>query len=485
MTVSFQSGTPAPATLGGPGASAVPAVPADPAPKPRRNSFMQDGLRLISNQLLVTLTNFASGVVLSRTLGPQGRGVIAAVGVYPTAFLNLAQMGVRQASVFYLGRRILTDQQVVSAVTALIMIMASAGILACGGALWATGNPAFTFGIIMLAVASIPVTLVEYYSTGIFLGKHLVGQLVKVERMAVLVKFLLVVLLVRFLRLDVPGALLAALLGALMVAVYALRRVSKIAPLRPRFDRKVITMLLSKGVIYSVVLAVTIFMERMEIAMMERLSTLEEIGLYTTGYAVSQLTALLPNTLSPALFSYSANASNATEFSGKVGVLLRMTLLFAVLAVAGLILVSPFLIPRIYGTQFALAADVVLLLGPATVACVYTRILSVDMAGRGHPYVALWATVPALAVQVTLDWLLIPQYGSLGAAVGSSLSQSLVACLLTVVYCKHTQLRPRVLLGYRSSDFAFVARVQELVAKQLARLTGRRSAEPPAGKGLP
>src|SRR5262249_36108388 len=56
-------------------------------------------------QLAVLAFGVASGIVTARLLGPQGRGELAAITLWPMAFVFFASFGLNQAIVFHTGKR--------------------------------------------------------------------------------------------------------------------------------------------------------------------------------------------------------------------------------------------------------------------------------------------------------------------------------------------------------------------------------------------
>jgi O-antigen/teichoic acid export membrane protein len=423
-----------------------------------RKPFISDVLRLLRNQVMVTVISFVTGVVLARSLGAEGRGIVAAVLVYPLMFIALAELGVRQSSIFYLGKKIFSDAQVVGAVSSLILLTGVFGMVVCTGLLVATGNPAFTPLIIALAVTGVPATLAVRYSSGIFLGKRLVGQFTTVQLMAEVQRLVVVVVLVWWLSWGVAGALIATVLSSLLVAGFALRRVSGIASLAPTLEWEVIRALLVKGAVYALALFVLTLNYRVDIVLMERLSTASEIGIYAIAVGLAQLVGALPQSVTPALFSHTANDPNEREFSGKVARLFRVTVLIGLIGMAGLMVAAPLLIPAVYGRDFYGSVIALQLLLPGVVCLVAFKILYGNLAGRGRPNISLWVTIPALLLNILLNIYLLPRYGARGASVASSISYSLAFIGMMLLYCNVTGIPLRELCRYQWSDFSFVRR---------------------------
>lgn len=426
--------------------------------KPGKRSFVHDALVLIGNQFTVMAIGVITGVVLARTLGAEGRGIVAAATVYPAAILSLLEMGVRQSSAYHLGKGIYTNTQVVGAIVALVCSMGLLGAGLCAGLLVWMNNPAITSLIILLAVAPIPLSVFTSYSSGVFLGNRWVGQFANIGWLVAVWRLAAVVLFVWWLGWGVAGAMLASLLAAALVAGYAAWRISALASLRPRFEWPVLRALILKGLVYSLALFVITLNYKVNIMVMERLAPAAEIGVYALGVSVVQLTWALPQAITTALFSHSATAADENAFSNKVARLFRVTVLLALLIVAGLAVASPVLIPLVYGREFAPAVRVIHYLLPGVFFMLGLKVLNMDLAGRGHPNASLWAMLPALLINGGLSLWLVPAHGARGAALASSAGYAIGGIGMMAVYCHYVRMNFADLWRYQRSDFMFLRR---------------------------
>jgi O-antigen/teichoic acid export membrane protein len=423
-----------------------------------RRSFTHDALVLVGNRFTVMAIGMVTGVILARCLGASGRGLVAAATVYPAVILSLLEMGVRQSSAYHLGKRIYSNAQVIGAVSALVLSLGVAGMMVCAGLLWWMGNPDITHLIILLAVAPIPLSILTSYGSGIFLGNRLVGQFANIGWMVEVFRLLAIVLFVWLLAWGPAGALLAALLSGLAVGIYAAWRLSSLAPIGPKFEGPVIGNLIRKGLVYSVALFVITLNYKVNIIVMERLSSAAEIGVFALGVSVAQMTWALPQAITTALFSHSATAADEDVFSGKVQRLFRVSILIALALVVALGIAAPILVPLIYGADFRPSVRVIHLLLPGVFFLLGLKILNMDLAGRGKPNVSLWAMIPALALNGALSVSLVPRHGAQGAAIASSASYAFGGLGMMLVYCRHVGIGWGELLRYRRSDFAFLSR---------------------------
>ena len=423
-----------------------------------RRSFLHDAAILVGNQFVVMGIGVLGGVVLARLLGAAGRGVIAAATVYPAIVLSFCEMGVRQSAAYHLGKRVYTNAQVTGAISALVLVVGLAGVLICASLLAWMDNPALTPLIVALAVLPIPFSIFTSYSSGIFLGNRRVGQFATVSWLAAVLNLAALGGFVWLFDWGVAGALLATWISGLVVAGYAAVKTIELASLRPRFEWPVVRDLLVKGVVYALALFVITLNYRVNVIVLERLSSVAEIGVFALGVSVAQLTWALPQAITTALFSHSATAPDENEFSGKVQRLFRISVLVAGLLVVGLGVASPVLVPLVYGKDFTPSVRVIHLLLPGVFAMLGLKILNMDLAGRGLPNASLWAMVPALAINAATSIVLVPRLGAQGAAIASSIAYVAGGVGMVFVYCRYVGIGWGELWRYRRTDFSFLER---------------------------
>jgi len=421
-----------------------------------RRSFLHDAAILVGNQFVVMGIGVLGGVVLARLLGAAGRGVIAAATVYPAIVLSFCEMGVRQSAAYHLGKQVYTNEQVTGAISALVLVVGLAGALICAALLAWMDNPVLTPLIVALAVLPIPFSIFTSYSSGIFLGNRRVGQFATVSWLAAVLNLAALGGFVWLFDWGVAGALLATWISGLVVAGYAAVKTIELASLRPRFEWPVVRDLLVKGAVYAVALFVITLNYKVSIVVMERLSTVAEIGVFALGVSVAQLTWALPQAITTALFSHSATAPDEDVFSGKVQRLFRVNLLLALVLVLGLGLVAPVLVPLVYGEEFRPSIRVLWDLLPGVFCLLGLKSLNMDLAGRGRPNASLWAMVPALALNGVLAILWVPRHGALGAAAASSVGYACGGLGMAAVYCRYVGIGFPTLWRYRRSDFDFI-----------------------------
>lgn len=429
-----------------------------PSPTQPR-SFLKDAAAVFGSRIVRLGLTFVSGVLIARLLGPDGKGILAALAVYPTLIISLAELGVRQAAIYHLGKKFHDERDVIGTVMFLLLFSSLTGVLLCAGLYALIDNPNFTHLMIALVLASIPINLAITLFQGILLGKEQIGKFSVVSWASQLLRLLGILLFVWFLGWGVMGELVGSLVTGAAAAAYALWLVARHAALSFRFAPKLIKEMLSLGFTYAFALFVISLNYKVDIVILERLVLPEDIGQYTLGVNLAELLWQLPAALGVVVFSRSANAKDPAAFTRNVVKLLRVTLIVAVVGALGLGLTAGFLIPLVYGEAFRPSVGVLRLLLPGIVAFSLFKVLNVDLAGRGRPLLSLIAVGPAVLLNVALNFLLVPRYGVSGAAVASTISYTLAIVLYVWVYARAVEVSLWEMLRYRKSDFSFLSKI--------------------------
>jgi len=430
-----------------------------------KRGFLHDAFSVLGSKVFVLGLAFVTGIIITRLLGPEGKGIYAALLVFPTLFMSVAEMGVRQASVYHLGRDSFGDKATVETILFLLVVSSLVGISICALTYFLLGNSNFTLMMISLALGFIPLSLTASYASGIFLGKRAISRFNRIKWLPELVKLAAVILLVGVLGLGVVGTVAALIIAGAVTALYSLKLVSDFAAIKLSFQPVIMKSLLSLGVVYALALFVLQLNYRIDIVMLERLGSAAELGQYATGVTIAELLWQLPSVLGVVIFSHRASSQDGAAFTQQVAKLLRVILLVAVLGGGVLWAVAGFLMPAIYGDAFAPSAEVVRLLMPGVVAFTLFKVLNMDLAGRGRPLVSLTVMGPAVILNIILNLALIPARGANGAALASTISYSCGATLFIIVYAKETGLSLGQLLRYKRSDFDFLVNLRNKLGR--------------------
>lgn len=432
------------------------------------SKFIQDSVSVLGNRVFIIIIAFATSILLARYLGPEGKGLMTALLVYPTLLVSLAELGIRQSATYLIGRKEYSEQDIISQVLLFLVTSSIIMIFVVAYLFTVLDNPNFTFFMILMAIFYIPVKLTISYSQGIFLGRKEISKFNTTSRLQPMIDLALIVLFVVIFNLSIVGAVLATFAASLVVALYAFRELARISPIRLHFNWVISKKLISMGIVYAVALFVLNLNYKIDIVLLERLTIASEIGQYSVGVGIVELIWLLPATLGIVIFSHSSSAKDPVGFSKGMIQLFRVTFIFSMICGLLLFFVSEYIIPLAYGEAFAPSVEVLRILLPGIILMTAFKVLNMDLAGKGKPQVSLIAFMPAVIINIVLNILWIPLYGANGAALASTISYSLGSLIFLALYSRILQIPMLEIIRFRASDFDFIQRYVRDLKKQVS-----------------
>lgn len=417
------------------------------------SSFVKDLGRVGVSNFIIILSGILTSVITARYIGPEGNGIIAGLAVYPSLFMTIGSLGIRQSTAYYLGKNTFPEEKIKTAITQIWCVTTIISIIVCYFLMTYYSKSGYNSLWVLLSLAPIPFTLFVTYNSGIFLGKNDIKTFNKVNWIPPLIVLFLTLSMVAVLKFDVSGALIAAVGGPLFMAVIMLFKNDFLRSFNLKIDLKVIKSMLSLGLIYAFSLLVINLNYKADYILLDRLSSAYELGIYSKGSTITQYLWQIPMVLSTIVFARSAVSKNDREFSYKVAQLLRLSFVMIGMAAFVLLLFSRYIIVGMYGTDFESSSIVLNFLLPGVLILTIFKVMNMDLAGKGKPWVAVKAMIPSLVVNILLNFLLIPRYGAAGSALASTTSYVVAGVSFLFYYSKEVEIPVREILTYKKSDF--------------------------------
>ncbi|MBK7174498.1 MAG: polysaccharide biosynthesis C-terminal domain-containing protein [Bacteroidales bacterium] len=430
-----------------------------------QRSLFRDISGVFGSNLLALLNAFMVDIVLSRQLGPEGRGLYAAILVVPLIMVSFALIGIRRSAVYHLGKKTFDDNRTVSGVLSLLLITSVIAILFSGIAFLWLKPQGMTLWMGLITLLSVPVKLILVYTGGIYIGKEDFKRSNLQVWLPHFFNLLGILLFVYFIRWEVTGALLALFISNLVVALISLSYILKKFRVRLYYDKVVIKSLAGMGIVYALAVVVMQLNYRVDLILLQQLSTIKEVGYYSLGVAISDKLWQLPNAIGLVVMSRSANATDETALNRDVASLLRQSFLLVLFVAVLLWLIIPWLLPLLFGEQFGPSIAIVRWMLPGILMFVVVRILMGRFAGQGQPLMLIMVFVPALLINVLLNFLWIPDYGGIGAAWASNVSYSIGAVVLLMVFSLKMKIPLKEILLFQAKDFKVIQTIWKKISR--------------------
>jgi O-antigen/teichoic acid export membrane protein len=417
----------------------------------KKRSFINDFMAIGLSKIGIIIFSLLTSVITARVLGPEKNGIISSILVYPSILLSLGSLGISQSTTYLLGKSVYPEVKLKKAITQLWLMTSIISIVTCLVLMKILSNANYLY--ILFVLIPVPFVLFNTYNSGIFLGKNDINEYNKINWMPAAVIFLFTLLFLLLFNFGIYGYLMALIAGPVSVSLFLLYKKKFIKYFSFDFDWIVIKSLLRLGMIYSLSLFISNLNYKFDLIMLEKLSTQFETGIYAKGANITEFLWQIPMLLSTIVFSKSATSKNRREFSLKVVQLLRITFIFILIGAIILWKLSDFVIMWLFGIEYLKSIQVLNYLLPGVVLLTIFKVLNMDAAGKGKPWLAIYAMTPGLIINIGLNFYFIPIYGSLGAAISSSISYGLSSVIFIMIYSRTFGLSMRKILTFSKNDF--------------------------------
>jgi O-antigen/teichoic acid export membrane protein len=397
---------------------------------------------------------FVVSVLVSRALGPEGRGIYALFLLTVSLTQLVVSLGVGVSAVYHIGKstyplaRIVANTQQVAVASALLAgVLVLVAVPTVGGALLDRDVPYWAFAF------ALPLFLNYNVLTLVFQGA---SRFSAMSALVVLQPLVLVGLLAGGLAAGDVGigqglvfwsiATAAAVLLGLVLLGRAVVSCELLWVDWPSLREQV-----RFGVQGQVGNLVQLLNYRLDQYLVLLFVNAAGVGIYAVSGAMSQSVWFVANAVATVLLPR-LTAAEADDAARTTPLVCRNTLLVSALAAGGLAALAPFIVEPLFGEAFGPALVPLLWLLPGTVALAGSKILASYVFSRGSPMVNSAITAGALGVTLAADFALIPALGVTGAAIASSLAYGAHFALSLVAYGRLSGGSPWAAVVVRPDD---------------------------------
>lgn len=419
-------------------------------------SFIRSSSATLIFKGLAMVCGFGVSVLTGRLLGPEGRGIygLAMTVVVLSSIFGL--FGFSGANAYLISgdkrraRAIGVQSLIVGAVGALLIW----GIIAVLNIIFPSILAALNGGLLISVLALIPIFLWGNLFSFAFLGIDKVAafNLFETGQRALFMGAGILVLLLWRGSLDsyIFAVAVAMAVALLFYIVWYFRSI----PQGPAFHRGLLASAATYGTRSYVATILTYAVMRSGIFFVDHYQGTAAAGLFSTAQQMSELLVIIPSVIGIMLFSRVAKGGN-DELTVRV---MRTTVAIFLPIFIGLAVARNLIIEILYGAAFMPASDVFLVFLPGTFFLGLEVILASDIAGRGYPWPAALAWLPALALNIAGYMILTPLYGAYGAAASCTISFIAIFVFMLAYYRRLSgQKLTRLLVIQREDITAILA----------------------------
>ncbi|OLE38927.1 MAG: hypothetical protein AUG48_00530 [Actinobacteria bacterium 13_1_20CM_3_68_9] len=401
----------------------------------------RDAALAVATGFAIQAVLVVTGPLLARMLGPDGRGYLAALILWPIVITQLGNLGIPSALTYAIAR----DSSASRALARLGLAFAlpQALVLIVFQALWLLlilhGDPHAVRVAGWLTLALVPAMLAQQYGLGLLQG-HLRLRLFNGLRLLPWLLYAIGVATLFIVGEDAIVAIVGVLVTAFLISgtscLYSGLRSSR-GEGSPSVDRRFLLSFGLRGLLSSLSAVDVLRPDQVVLALFLSPAAL---GLYVVGLAFTNLPYFIAKSVGLITFPWVASRTEEGDARRTMWSLLWLTTGIAVVIVAVLCGAAQWLVPFFFGGQFDAAVTVTYIVLPGTIFLSARRVLSEGMKGRGYPLAGTLGELVSLAWVALALAVMVPLWGIYGAAAALASSYVVSLVLLVAIAARHGEL---------------------------------------------
>ena len=416
--------------------------------------YFRGVLLTYSTKILVLALLFGINIIIVRTLGASGRGIIALLQTFFQMLVLVTMFGMSEGNTYYLGRRTykhkdvfsntLVHTLIISVIVILLAILLRGWIIT-----YLLRNIEEKYFLIALFL--FPSFFLFQHGNSMLLGhKQFVPfNIVAISRYVLFFLFL-IALMPAF---KVAGALWASIIGIVCADIVALAYLLKRGV--PTFS--VNFSFLRKAFIYGAKSQIGLLLSqinrRLDIFIINLFLNPGQVGYYTIAVALAEFPWFISQAAATVLFpeTSSMEKENAYSFTAFI---CRNVLLIVLCVSAVLFILARIITTTVFGIDFVTSVMPLRLLLPGILFLSLNKVLCAGFSGTGRPEYGTYTAAVAACTTVALDFLLIPLMGINGAAIASTVAYCAAATTSVILFRKLSNLPLKDFLFVKFGDIS-------------------------------
>ena len=413
----------------------------------------------ISN-LVVGGSGFILSIIIARALGPEGKGYITAIILWPTVLASICSFGYAHANIYQAANHRIDASKLVTNSFLMFFIIAPFAVLIgwLGLPLFFKSTNAALLQASRISLIAIPILLLQSFMYGLLRGWQKMDHFNFLKILDKVVLLLMLFALILFQNIALKEITIAWILISLSITTISVIFVFRNQTIKLSGDKRLFIDTVKYG-LKSYLGSISEWGNlRLDQLIMAALFTAASLGIYSVAVTVTESLLLVAFAFSMVVFPVTSALSekDAANLTAKAS---RITL-FVLLGVAIIIfLIAPKLVVLLFGPKFV---DVILLtkiLLPGVIAFGVGRVVVSGLMGINQPLKASITQISALVATIMFAPPLIIFYGAIGAAIASNVAYGVYLLAGLVYFNKYNQLSYKDVLIVRKSDFDLVKKI--------------------------
>ena len=418
-------------------------------------SLPSASVRRISGTLVANVCLYAvaavTGPLAARLLGPEGRGTLAAIQLWPGAIATLAMLGLPEAVAYFAAREPKRGSEWLS--TAVVTALGASAVAAAAGyiaiAIALRKYDASVVHTAQMYLLLVPLTALIGLPCQLARG---LGQfaLWNSLRLAPALGWVTVLIVASISAVRTPAGLALSYLRFLVIEAVLIAIVcTRWSRPRTWFNRATAVEMLRYGLPSGLSAVPQLLNLRLDQMLIAALLPTRELGLYVVAVSWSAISGVVLNAVGPVFSQRLAAERDATTARAIFARASRAAVVVSGITAVAFAVMTPIAIPLLYGTAYRECTPVAIVLVVANAFLALNLVLEEGLRGLGDTSTIFKAELAGFVATALSLGVCLPVFGIVGAAVASVAGYAAVAMALGVSLTRQDlsfdgTFRPRV-----------------------------------------
>ena len=191
------------------------------------------------------------------------------------------------------------------------------------------------------------------------------------------------------------------------------------------------------GFISMITLLLTTLNYNIDIIILRNLSSSSSLGLYSIGISLANMLWVIPDAFKDVLM----NKTSKEDSIGDIIFSLKSNILISLIITLGFILLGKLFITIVYGPEFLDSYITTIILFFGSISMIFHKIISPLLYSKGYQKKLCIIFLSAVFLNIVMNYILIPKFDIIGAAVASVFSYLLAGISILLIFSKMYKLK--------------------------------------------
>lgn len=418
--------------------------------------FTKNTLITIATQGLIFVFGMGISVIIARILGPEKKGIYSLVILLPAFLVYFTNIGIGQATVFYLGKRKYFSKDIFGNNIIFTILISTLAILIGLIIIFFFSNkllPGVATKYLLLSLFLVPGQLFLGFILYILLGFQKIKKYNFILFFRVFLLFILIGTLLWVFHFGITAVIVAELLSVIIVCIVLFFMTKKQTNgISMKFNKHYFKDSSLYGIKFYLGSVLYFLQSRIVIPLINFFLNPAMVGFYSISIGLSEKIWLISDAVGTVLFPKVSSETDIKKLKEFTPLVFRSTLIIAILIASILFASAHWLIILLYSNAYLQSIHPFQILLIGVVGISGRKILENDLKGRGKPMLNTYVVGISVVLSTILNILWIPKFGILGAAWATSISYTMVLLITLIIYSKVSSNRLIDIILIKKSD---------------------------------